>query len=104
MRLSSIGGGGRMRGASVRSASAQGSERTARRGPHGRARARVLPMNDRPNGVPIWVWGAAVALLLIVISSRGHLLAPENPALSEYFAAQPTPVGSDPSFELPQLD
>lgn len=61
-------------------------------------------MNDRPNGVPIWTWGAVVGLLLILISTRGHLLTPDNPSLSEYFAAQPTPTGYDPSFELPQLD
>jgi hypothetical protein len=61
-------------------------------------------MNDRPQGIPLWFWGALVGLLLVALSSRGHLLAPENPALSQYFAAQPTPVGYDPSFGLPQLD
>lgn len=61
-------------------------------------------MNDRSNGVPIWIWGAIAGILLILISSRGNLLQPANPSLSEYFAAQPTPVGYDPSFELPQLD
>lgn len=61
-------------------------------------------MNERSNGVPIWVWGAIAGVLLIVISSRTHLLSPENPSLSQHFAAQPTPEGYDPSFELPQLD
>jgi hypothetical protein len=60
-------------------------------------------MNERSNGVPIWIWGAVVGLLLIAISARGHLLAPENPALSQYFAAQPPPAGFDPGFDLPQL-
>lgn len=61
-------------------------------------------MNERSNGMPIWVWGAIAGVLLIVISSRTHLLSPENPSLSQYFAAQPTPEGYDPSFELPQLE
>jgi hypothetical protein len=61
-------------------------------------------MDDRSNGVPIWLVGAIAGLLLIAISSRGHLFSPDNPSLSEYFAAQPTPVGYNPSFELPQLD
>lgn len=61
-------------------------------------------MNERSNGVPIWVWGAIAGVLLIVISSRSHLLTPENPSLRQYFAAQPTPEGFDPSFDLPQLD
>jgi hypothetical protein len=61
-------------------------------------------MNDRSRGVPIWLWGALVGLILVVLSARGNLLAPGNSALSQYFAAQPTPVGFDPNFELPQLD
>jgi len=61
-------------------------------------------MNDRSRGVPIWLWGAVVGLILVLLSARGNLWAPENPALSQYFAAQPTPEGFDPNFELPQLD
>lgn len=61
-------------------------------------------MNDRSNGVPLWVLGVIAGILLIVISSRSHLLVPENPLLAQYFAAQPPPAGYDPSFELPQLD
>jgi len=61
-------------------------------------------MHDRSGGVPIWVWGAVVGILLILISSRSHLLDPENPSLSQYFAAQPTPEGFDPGFRLPQLE
>lgn len=61
-------------------------------------------MNERSNGVPIWAWGAIVGVLLILISTRGHLLRPENPSLSEFFAAQPTPEGYSPSFNPPQLD
>jgi hypothetical protein len=60
--------------------------------------------NERQRGVPVWAWGALVGILLIAISSRSHLLAPENPALSQHFAAQPTPVGAATGFTPPQLD
>jgi hypothetical protein len=61
-------------------------------------------MNDRSSGVPLWIWGALAGVLLIVLSARSHLLVPENPLLSQHFAAQPVPAGYDPNFELPQLD
>ncbi len=48
--------------------------------------------------IPVWVWGALVALLLIIISSRGRLVG--NPALSQQFALQPTP---DIALPLPDL-
>jgi hypothetical protein len=60
-------------------------------------------MFERNSSVPTWVWGLLVALILILISSRGSL-APNNPALQQVFAPQPTPVGQAPSFTLPQLD
>jgi hypothetical protein len=53
---------------------------------------------ERSQGLPIWAWGALVALALIILSSRGHLF--ENPALSQHFALQPTPVGG---VQLPDL-
>jgi hypothetical protein len=53
-----------------------------------------------PRSVPLWLWGALAALALIILSSRGRL-APGNDALSQYFAAQPTPAGVVPS--LPSL-
>jgi hypothetical protein len=54
--------------------------------------------SDRSRSLPIWVWGALVALALIIISSRGQLVG--NPALSQHFAMQPTPVGGG---QLPDL-
>ncbi|EFO81568.1 hypothetical protein OSCT_0584 [Oscillochloris trichoides DG-6] len=48
--------------------------------------------------IPIWMWGALVALLLIIISSRGRLVG--NPSLSQHFALQPTPAIALP---LPDL-
>jgi hypothetical protein len=52
-------------------------------------------------GVPIWILGVVVALVLIVVSSRGGL-GLGNRALSEHFARQPAPSG--PEMRLPQLD
>lgn len=63
-------------------------------------------MDDRSSQrLPIWIWGALLGVLLIglSVSSRGRL-SPGNDALSQYFAAQPTPAGLNPSLELPQLD
>lgn len=59
--------------------------------------------NQSQRGVPVWVWGALIALLLIGLSTRGSFNL-SNRALSEYFAAQPTPAGGAPAFGLPQLD
>lgn len=53
--------------------------------------------------LPIWIWGALIGLLLIGLSTRGSF-SPNNQALSQHFAAQPTPTGLDPGFSLPQLD
>ncbi len=56
-------------------------------------------MNSSPSrGLPIWAWGALVAMALIIISSRGQLVG--NPALSQHFAMQPTPAGG---AQLPNL-
>jgi hypothetical protein len=52
-------------------------------------------------GIPIWLLGVVVALVLIVLSSRGGL-GIGNRALSEHFARQPAPTG--PAVQLPQLD
>ncbi|HMQ31215.1 MAG TPA: hypothetical protein PKD53_10825 [Chloroflexaceae bacterium] len=60
-------------------------------------------MEERSRGIPMWLWGALFAALLIVLSTRGRL-APGNEALREVFAAQPTPAGLAPGFTLPQLD
>ncbi|NJN16532.1 MAG: hypothetical protein HC822_09780 [Oscillochloris sp.] len=54
-------------------------------------------------GLPIWFWGALVALLLIVLSARDNN-GVQNEALSQYFAAQPTPAGITADIDLPQLD
>ncbi len=53
---------------------------------------------ERSQGLPIWAWGALVALALIILSSRGHLFG--NPALNQHFALQPTPAGG---AQLPDL-
>ncbi|WP_129629168.1 hypothetical protein [Candidatus Oscillochloris fontis] len=45
--------------------------------------------SESSHNIPIWMWGALVALLLIIVSSRGRLVG--NPALSQQFAMQPTP-------------
>jgi hypothetical protein len=60
-------------------------------------------MQERSRSIPIWVWGALVAALLILISTRGRLLS-TNEALSQVFAAQPPPAGLDPAAVLPQFD
>lgn len=54
-----------------------------------------------PRGIPLWVWGLLVGLVLIAISSQGRV-GLRNPALSQQFAAQPS-AGLDPNFQLPQL-
>lgn len=59
--------------------------------------------NQSQRGLPVWVWGTLIALLLIGLSTRGSFNL-SNRALSEHFAAQPTPAGLDPGFSLPQLD
>lgn len=53
---------------------------------------------ERTRGLPIWGWGAIVGLILIVLSSRGHMF--ENPNLRQHFALQPTPAGGG---QLPAL-
>lgn len=60
-------------------------------------------MTERSRGIPMWAWGAIVALILIGLSSRGGF-GVANQALRQQFAVQPTSAGSVPSFELPQLD
>lgn len=60
-------------------------------------------MQERSRGIPIWIWGAIFAVLLILISSRGRL-SPSNEALRQMFAAQPPPAGFDPGITLPQFD
>lgn len=59
-------------------------------------------MQERSRGVPMWLWGAIFAALLILISSRGRL-SPTNEALRQVFAAQPPPAGIG-AGALPQLD
>ncbi len=60
-------------------------------------------MFERNSSVPIWVWGVLVGVILILISSQGRL-RPDNPALQQAFALQPTPIGQAPGLGLPQLD
>lgn len=60
-------------------------------------------MEERSRGIPIWLWGALVAALLIIVSTRGRL-SPGNEALRQVFAAQPPPAGIDPGAVLPQFD
>jgi hypothetical protein len=56
-------------------------------------------MDTNPSrNLPIWAWGVLVALILIVLSSRGQLVG--NPALSQHFAMQPTPAGGG---QIPDL-
>jgi hypothetical protein len=50
---------------------------------------------------PIWIFGVLIALVLIVVSSRGGL-GLGNAELSQHFARQPLPTG--PNISLPQLD
>jgi len=59
--------------------------------------------NESQRGLPVWAWGALIALVLIGLSTRGSF-NPTNRALSEHFAAQPTPAGLQPGFSLPELD
>ncbi|MFV9507187.1 MAG: hypothetical protein AB4911_21765 [Oscillochloridaceae bacterium umkhey_bin13] len=62
-------------------------------------------MIQRSRSLPIWIWGALLGLVLIVLSTRGRL-SPENPALRDAFAAQPAPVLPElslPNFELGNL-
>ncbi|RRR70982.1 MAG: hypothetical protein EI684_12255 [Candidatus Viridilinea halotolerans] len=60
-------------------------------------------MFDHSRSIPIWFWGALVALLLILASTRGRFV-PINNDLSQVFAAQPTPASMLPGFTLPSLD
>jgi hypothetical protein len=60
-------------------------------------------MEERSRGVPMWLWGALIAALLIVVSTRGRL-SPSNEALRQVFAAQPPPAGIEPGVILPQFD
>lgn len=60
-------------------------------------------MFERNEAIPIWFWGVLVAIILIIISSQGRLL-PNNPALEQVFAPQPTPIGQAPGFAVPQLN
>lgn len=71
----------------------------------GYSAARIVTVMEQRYraGVPMWVWGLLIALLLIGLSTRGSF-NPNNQALSQHFAAQPTPAGIDPGFVLPQLD
>jgi hypothetical protein len=52
--------------------------------------------------VPAWIIGIVLAIALIFISTNGRF-TPGNPALSQYFAAQPTPQVLPEGLELPQL-
>ncbi len=60
-------------------------------------------MEERSSGIPMWLWGALFAALLIVLSTRGRII-PDNEALRQVFALQPTPAGLVPGDILPQLD
>ncbi|PDV97617.1 hypothetical protein [Candidatus Chloroploca asiatica] len=68
--------------------------------------------DQSPRGMPIWIWGALLGLMLIVISTGGRLMPGDNAALRQIFAAQPpgTGVGAGadggdwlPSFDLGSL-
>lgn len=59
-------------------------------------------MFERSRGIPIWLWGALLAVLLILLSTRGRFV-PANDELSQIFAAQPTPASLVPGFILPSL-
>jgi hypothetical protein len=52
---------------------------------------------------PIWIWGILLALLLILLSTRGRF-TPEESALQQQFAPQPTVPGATPAPALPQFD
>ncbi|NTU81233.1 MAG: hypothetical protein HGA45_17930 [Chloroflexales bacterium] len=60
-------------------------------------------MQERSQGVPMWLWGALFAALLILLSTWGRL-SPTNEALSQVFASQPPPAGLDPQISLPKFD
>jgi hypothetical protein len=60
-------------------------------------------LDNRNQFLPAWMLGVVIALILIGISTQGRF-APNNPALREYFAVQPTPGGLAPDFTLPELD
>lgn len=56
---------------------------------------------------PIWIWGILLALLLILLSTRGRF-TPDETALQQQFAPQPTipgatPAPAQPPFNLEEL-
>lgn len=51
---------------------------------------------------PIWLWGLLLALVLILLSTRGHVI-PKDTALQQQFAPQPTVPGATPQPQ-PQFD
>ncbi len=57
---------------------------------------------ERSRGVPMWLWGAICAILLILLSIWGHLAGTE--ALRQVFAAQPIPAGFNPQLTLPKFE
>lgn len=59
-------------------------------------------MRNDENRIPIWLGGIALALILIVISTRGGV---GNQALSQRFAPQPTDPNAPPPapLDLPQI-
>lgn len=58
---------------------------------------------ERSRGLPVWIWGALVALLLIALSSRGGF-GVANESLRQRFAAQPTPSAVELPFDVPRLE
>lgn len=60
-------------------------------------------MEERSRGIPMWLWGALIAALLIFMSSRGRF-GPSNEALSQVFAAQAPPAGLDVGVDLPSFE
>lgn len=50
-----------------------------------------------------WLWGILLALALIFISSRSRF-TPDETALQQHFAKQPTPAVIMPDLPLPQLE
>ncbi len=56
--------------------------------------------DDTQQRVPLWIWGVVLALVLILLSTRGRLPS-GNSALEEHFAHQRTSVTL---ADLPQLD
>ncbi len=53
--------------------------------------------------IPAWAWGALIAVVLILLSTRGRL-SPNNEALRQIFAAQPTTNGATSDQQLPMLE